>query len=307
MKEQTAIIINQELCTGCGLCIPVCPSHILSLEDNKAWTEAKKCMECGHCAAICPTQAIIVPGLDAEALSFDTFATYQSWLPYGEFETAQLVRLMRSRRSTRNYTDQPIDRAILEDLVKVGITAPSGTNSQKWTFTILPKRKDVIELGNQVAAYYKKLNHLADKKYLRLFLKLIGKPSLDQYFHKHYKTIREGLINWEQHGIDQLFHGATAAIIVGSKQGASCPMEDAMLATQNILLAAHSMGLGSCLIGFAVEAMGRDPDTKKNIGIPDEEKVYAVIALGYTKEIYKISTGRKKVTHRYYEAIGQKM
>lgn len=303
MKEKTAIIIDQEKCTGCGLCIPVCPSHILSLKDDKARTLAERCMECGHCAAICPTQAISVPQLDEEALSFDTFPTYNSWLPYGEYDTAQLARLMRSRRSTRNYTDQPIDRVILEDLVKIGITAPSGTNSQKWTFTIIPDRKDVIGLGNQVAAYFKKLNHLADKKYLRLFLKLIGKPSLDQYFRKHYKTTQEGLINWEQHGVDQLFHGATAAIIVGSKPGASCPMEDAMLATQNILLAAHSMGLGSCLIGFAVEAMKRDRAIKQNIGIPDEEKVYAVIALGYTKEIYKISAGRKKVTSRYYETI----
>lgn len=255
-------------------------------------------MECGHCAAICPAQAITVPTLNEDPLSFDTFETDNSWLPYGKFDTAELVRLMRSRRSTRNYTDQPVDRAILEDLVKIGTTAPSGTNSQKWTFTILPHRKDVIKLGNYVAAYFKKLNRLADRKHLRLFLKLIGKPALNQYFRKHYKTIEEGLINWEQHGIDQLFHGATAGILVGSKPGASCPMEDAMLASQNILLAAHSMGLGSCLIGFAVEAMRRDGTIQKNIGIPTDEKIYAVIALGYTKEIYKIAAGRKKVALR---------
>ena len=48
---------------------------------------------------------------------------------------------------------------------------------------------------------------------------------------------------------DQLFHGSTAAILTGSNPGVSCPAEDAPLATQNILLAAHSIGLGSCLIG----------------------------------------------------------
>lgn len=83
--------------------------------------------------------------------------------------------------------------------------------------------------------------------------------------------------------------------------GASCPAEDALFATQNILLAAHSMGLGSCLIGFAVEAMKRDPSIKRAVGVPDEEVVYAVIALGYPDEIYQRVTGRKKVTPRYFE------
>ena len=48
---------------------------------------------------------------------------------------------------------------------------------------------------------------------------------------------------WEQNGRDLLFHGATAVIVVASKPGGSNPKEDALLATQNILLAAHSMGL----------------------------------------------------------------
>ena len=79
-------------------------------------------------------------------------------------------------------------------------------------------------------------------------------------------------------------------------------MEDAMLATQNILLAAHSMGLGSCLIGFAVEAMRNDPRIKPFIKIPAEETVYAVIALGYPDEAYRRLTGRKKAVVRYFEA-----
>jgi nitroreductase len=74
-----------------------------------------------------------------------------------------------------------------------------------------------------------------------------------------------------------------------------------MLATQNILLAAHSMGLGSCLIGFAVEAMRNDPTIKPFIKITDKETVYAVIALGYPDEEYQGLTGRKKVVMRYFE------
>jgi len=58
-----------------------------------------------------------------------------------------------------------------------------------------------------------------------------------------------------------------AVIVVGSNRG-SCPAEDALLATQNILLGAHALGLGTCLIGFAVSAMQKDVRIKDLLKIP---------------------------------------
>ncbi len=65
-------------------------------------------------------------------------------------------------------------------------------------------------------------------------------------------------------GKDLLFHGAPAAIIVASKEEASCPSEDSLLATQNILLGAHSLGLGTCLVGFAtvIHPSSHDPENR---------------------------------------------
>jgi nitroreductase len=163
-----------------------------------------------------------------------------------------LVQLMASRRSCRNFTDQPVERDVLEDLIKIGITAPSGTNSQSWTFTILPTRKAVTTLAEHIASFFGRLNTAAERTLFRLFLKLIGKGELDAYYRGYYQKVKEALEEWHESGKDRLFHGSTAAILVGSKPGASCPAEDSLLATQNILLAAHSMGLGSCLIGYAV-------------------------------------------------------
>jgi nitroreductase len=62
------------------------------------------------------------------------------------------------------------------------------------------------------------------------------------------------------------------------------------------------MGLGTCLIGFAVEAIRNDPAIKHFLKIPDEETVYAVIAMGYPDEKYEGLPGRKKVVMRYFEA-----
>lgn len=299
--EENRIEINRDLCSGCGSCVTVCPTGTISIRDGKATVTGAASISCGHCKAVCPQGAIRVIAIDEEMSRFKTFTMEKQWLPPGEFNTPALVRLMASRRSCRCFTDQPVDRAVLEDLVKIGITAPSGTNSQSWTFTILPTRKAVTSLSEYIASYFGRLNATAEKTMLRLFLKLIGKGELDAYYRGYYRKVKAALNEWYGSGKDRLFHGSTAVIIVGSKPGASCPAEDALLATQNVLLAAHSMGLGSCLIGYAVAAMKKDPSIQQSIGIPSEEDIHAVIALGYPDEVYQRTTGRKKVTQRYFE------
>ena len=302
IDRTVATRIDQEKCIGCELCIKVCPSDTISMQDGKAQVTGDRSLQCGHCAAVCPVDAIRVATIEEQSLSFNSFNLANRWLPHGEFDTARLVQLMASRRSCRNYTDRAVDRSILEDLIKIGTTAPSGTNCQNWTFTVFPDRAAVAEFGQRIGGFFRKINRMAESRLLRTVLKMIGKPALDNYYREFYQSVKDALAEWEQHGRDRLFHGAAAVIVVASRPGGACPMEDAMLATQNILLAAHSMGLGSCLIGFAVEAIHNDPTIKSFIKIDAEETVYAVIALGYPDETYKGLTGRKRFELRYYEA-----
>jgi nitroreductase/NAD-dependent dihydropyrimidine dehydrogenase PreA subunit len=299
MSIDESLKFDPNLCSGCGACIDVCPFENISLADGQAVFEGDTCISCGHCAAACQQAAIQVPAIDEGMGEYQTFIADRRWLPHGQYDIVSLARLMGSRRSCRNFVERPVDRSILEDLVRIGITAPSGTNSQKWTFTIVPTKTAVTTFASYISSFFKKLNAMAEKTFLRTALKLIGKGELDQYYRNYYSLVKKAIEEWEESGKDRLFHGAAAAIIVGSKPGATCPSEDALLATQNILLAAHSMGLGSCLIGFAVSAMKEAPEIKPLIGIPAEETVYAVIALGYPDESYETVAGRKKAETRY--------
>jgi ferredoxin len=179
IDRQVTTIIDQEKCIGCELCVKVCPSETISMQEGKANVTGDRSLQCGHCVAVCPVDAVRVDAIDKKSLSFNSFDLENDWLPHGESDTARLVQLMASRRSCRNYTGQTVDRSVLEDLVKIGTTAPSGTNSQHWTFTIFPDRGAVIEFAQRIGAFFRNLNRMAEKRLMRKALKMIGKPALD--------------------------------------------------------------------------------------------------------------------------------
>lgn len=285
-------MIDPDKCTGCGLCVSICPSDTLSLVEGKARVTGEDSLGCDQCAAVCPVGAVQVESATNDALNFATLEVPETWLAYGGADPSALVHLMRSRRSCRVYDSKPVSQATLEDLVRIGTTAPSGTNSQRWAFTILPDRDAVLGFGAHVGAFFKRLNRLAENPIARFYSRLFLKDALGTYYREYYESVKGAMAEQEEGGRERLFHGATAAILVASQPGASCPSDDCHLATQNILLAAHAMGLGSCLIGFAVEAMKNDRRVQQAVGIPARHRVYSVIALGWPGIRYHGTAGR---------------
>jgi 2-oxoglutarate ferredoxin oxidoreductase subunit delta len=71
-KAQGRVTFKEDICKGCGLCVSVCPVHIISMDTHKmnkkgyhpaGVVEMEKCIACANCATICPDVVITVEKL----------------------------------------------------------------------------------------------------------------------------------------------------------------------------------------------------------------------------------------------------
>jgi nitroreductase len=79
-----------------------------------------------------------------------------------------------------------------------------------------------------------------------------------------------------------VFHGAETLILICARRLDTLVTADCWLAAENIMLAATALGLGTCCIGAAVEALNSER-IKDALGIPADVHVVAPIVVGVPK------------------------
>ena len=164
-----------------------------------------------------------------------------------------LLEGLRTRRACRAYTDQPVTRPEVERLIEAAVMAPSAMNLQPWAFTVLLGKQRLHELSTQ--AQKAALQYLLADSPLR-------SHALDPHF--------------------ELFHGAAALVVVCATDGERQSAEDCCLAAENLMLAAHATGLGSCWVGFGRPWLSQDT-VKRSLGIPAVLHPVAPIVIGHPK------------------------
>ena len=60
MEKKKQVVINEDWCKGCGICVAFCPKEVLALDDQEKarWAHPEKCIGCGLCEMRCPDLAI---------------------------------------------------------------------------------------------------------------------------------------------------------------------------------------------------------------------------------------------------------
>ena len=59
-KAKKEVVINQEWCKGCGICVAFCPKEVLELDDegHAIWAHPENCIKCALCEMRCPDVAV---------------------------------------------------------------------------------------------------------------------------------------------------------------------------------------------------------------------------------------------------------
>lgn len=159
-----------------------------------------------------------------------------------------VVKTILSRRSIRKYLDIPVEHEKLELIAKCGINAPNGMNKQPWAVRVV-ESKNFIEETTKI---FKQENPEQVKR--------------DANFKNMYRN-------------------APNIIVVATPKGNG--LVDAGLMGENMMLAAKSLGLGTCCLGgpvrFLQSSKACQPYIKK-LNLPEGYEICYIIAVGYPDE-----------------------
>lgn len=166
-------------------------------------------------------------------------------------DSAVVVGTIMSRRSVRKYKAEPVSRDQMEQIVKCGINAPSGMNQQPWAIRVVDN-PDFI-------------NGCTEKWKASLTPEQAEKMASGPDFRNMFRN------------------APTVVFIAAPKDKGQL---DCGLLGENMILAAWSMGIGSCCLGGPIAFM-RTPEAAEYVAklqLPEDYELLYAIAMGYPDE-----------------------
>jgi nitroreductase len=170
-----------------------------------------------------------------------------------------VVEVIKKRRSVRSYDSKSIPRDVLNTIIEAGNEAPSAMNSQPWRFVVVEDKEIKRKLLNAAVPQAKKITELVKDV----------DPERYEAIKKRYAELP-----------DPVYYSApTIVFVIGNGRYAahSCP-----LACENMMLAAQSLGIGSCWVGFGA-MVTEDTEVRNILELKDDDAIFGPILLGYPK------------------------
>jgi nitroreductase/ferredoxin len=282
--ENSIIDIDLDNCTLCKACLNDCVFQLFNIESEKLHIDKEfeeRCILCGHCVAVCPVNVIKLKGYSHD---FKQNAPPKRNLP----DYKSLYNLALARRSIRQYKDKPVEKELIHKILELAQYSPTGRNTQNLFYTIIQDKQIVSKISNHITSKVKRrteaLEDFSEREHLK---SLLPKEEFDLEIenlarNKRLLTIIEG-------GID--FWCWDGELILIHAEGGS-PTNSA-LAAAHIMLAAETLGLGTCSLGFLTYFINQSESIKEMIDLPKNNKVGYALAIGYPKVKYKRIPMRK--------------
>lgn len=183
----------------------------------------------------------------------------------------QIISNIKKRRSIRKYTNKAISDKAIKEIVEAGRYAPSSHNSQPWRFIIITDKKKLRELSEHLKAWFKKR------------LRFSGIISL---FSKRMKKILESVKIRALSDKDLFFYDAPMLVLMCAKVN-RFTVKDCSCTAENMMLAARSLGIGSCWIGYADMVLNKDRKLMSELGVPSGNKIIVTLVFGHALKFPK--------------------
>lgn len=160
----------------------------------------------------------------------------------------QVVETIMARRSIRKYQPQPVERETMETIVKCGINAPNGMNRQAWEIRVVDNPEFI--------------------------------DGATKLFAENYPRMAE------DPSFKNMFRNAPTVVFIANDPAAGMSQIDCGMLGENMVLAAQSLGVGSCVLGGPVAFM-KTPAAAEyltKLGFSEGYELLYAIAFGYPDE-----------------------
>jgi len=295
---------DAEKCTHCRTCYKACPTSCIQWDEERRIPYATglgaielACISCNTCEAVCPAQCIHVRG-EYRVLRgrYKTPAEKSGGMspprplgghnPGGPFEEieqdlTETERVIYRRRSIRLFKKKAVPKELIDRIIEAARYAPSAGNNLPWKFVVVTNTDIIGHVDRECARitdFVKKI-YLGTGLWRKCIITLMSCLQVNNMDQRPFCALEKvtqlgGSITW---GAPVLIH------ILADKRAIGSPGLDTGIAAQNLVLAAHSLGLGTCYIGIIQSVIKYLPKLKKRLGIESPYKLVTSICVGYPR------------------------
>ena len=184
-----------------------------------------------------------------------------------------LFEAIHTQRAIRNFSLDPVPDEVVAKILDAAIRAPSGGNTQRWSFLVIRERETKRRFGEWYVSAWSKV--IADMDF--------NDRATQPYWRSMLTENMEDIPVLILACLEQVPSAFRAAPITS---GSSI-----YPAVQNILLAARALGLGTVLTTLHTQ---HEEEVKEYLGIPDNVATAALIPLGYPAQGQRFSHSRRR-------------
>jgi len=285
--ENSKITVDVDNCTKCKACVNECPRSLYYFESDQlsfADEFEELCIECSHCVAVCPVNII-----QLKTVSITDVKEIKEQEKKADFTS--ISNLIKTRRSIRQFKEKAVPKELIQKILDIARYAPTGHNEENVHYTVFQDREILKQFSDEITKQITNLcNMYTDPK---------GRESLKSTLpNTIFEKLEENVLNFKKH-LEEIKKGRDVwrrnaeLIIIHSPKTAMTPVENCSLAAGHIMLAAESLGLGTCSLGYATAFINQFKTVSKIVKLPRDHKVAYTLAIGYPNVKYFRIPARK--------------